>query len=83
LSHDDGKPKNETHFILGSDKNDFTTDFSSNFTGMMRDIHDTNARDNKLRLSKSNFVLGSNKTNYQTTNSEQMSWKQPIVRFED
>jgi len=50
---------------------------------MKREKHGTNALDNKLRLSKTNIVMGFSKTNYQSSNSEQMSWKQPIVRFED
>jgi len=47
---------------LGSDKNDFTTDARANFT-VQQGQRGLNAKDVKGRLSKSNFELGTNKTN--------------------
>jgi len=37
----------------------------------------------KKKQTKNNIEYGRVKTEYISTNAEQMSWKQPIIKFDD
>jgi len=53
------------------------------FREQQRSPDDHKSVEIKERLAKSSFTLGRDNVDYQSSNMEQMKWKQPRVHFED
>jgi len=68
------KPKSEFtkhHYTLGNDKNDFQSEVNSSFKankGVFAPVMDGNTHN---ATTKTNFVLGTNITSYQSSSNEQ------------